>query len=703
MDRSRIILAILLSGAVIIGWPLIMHRFFPPPPDPVVDITAPAPDQSESPAIQPSEKNPSPAETPKPATSPPPQEITQVPLHEFTIVTPYWGAKFSNRGAVATSWTIKKEKTAAIEREILASDGTTLELIPQEALDKIGAPFRLELPWSPDLAKQLNQANFQIEGLEPEQQEIVLGDGEQKQITFTYTSPSVRARKTFTFYGDRFDFELTADVKSGGGDQPVYVELGPRIGDQTDKQSGTYSTPPQVVAYDVAGNRHQYLGSGITPAFGKITSIDPSSNRIHIDKPLAGDVNQVKIVGSDGVTFLGYARVIKRESDTLLALDSLPQGAAIGSGVAQGTDTIRQGYGWAGVVDRYFSMVAIPTFPVKEAILTSIQTKSDPQQETPRDYPSIAVPVHSEAVTHIFVGPKDRELLAQVGNRFGTDLEALIDYGMFAFMIRPIIPAIGWALGGLAKLFHNYGWGIVVVTTIINLFLSPLRWYSSKKMKKAAKHQPRMKELQERIKKLKDNPKKSERELQQLQQEQIALMKEANPLGGCLPMLLQMPIFWAFFVFLTISLDVRHAPWIGWVKDLSTPDPYYALPIIMCVSMIGSTMITPQPASADPQMKMQRIMMTWLMPIVLTYFFFFSAPSGLVLYWMVSNLVGVAIQLVINKMTTEPDQPGGANQPGEIAQEQEAPISGNQSPRARKRKAARRRGEVVGGSSDATG
>jgi YidC/Oxa1 family membrane protein insertase len=163
-----------------------------------------------------------------------------------------------------------------------------------------------------------------------------------------------------------------------------------------------------------------------------------------------------------------------------------------------------------------------------------------------------------------------------------------------------------------------------------------------------------MKELQDRLKKLKENPKKYEREMQELQREQMELMKEANPLGGCLPLLLQMPIFWAFFVFLTISLDVRHAPWVGWIRDLSSPDPYYVLPIIMCVTMIASTMLTPMPASADPSMKMQRIMMTWFMPIMLTWFFFFTAPSGLVLYWMVSNIVGVAIQLVINKMTAEP-------------------------------------------------
>jgi YidC/Oxa1 family membrane protein insertase len=130
-------------------------------------------------------------------------------------------------------------------------------------------------------------------------------------------------------------------------------------------------------------------------------------------------------------------------------------------------------------------------------------------------------------------------------------------------------------------------------------------------------------------------------------------MKEANPLGGCLPMILQLPIFWAVYLYLGSSLDVRHAPWVLWLQDLSRPDPLKILPIVMCVTMIASTKLTPQPASADPSMKMQRVMMTWLMPIMLTWLFFLSAPSGLVLYWMVSNLVGVLIQLWINRKTAD--------------------------------------------------
>ncbi|MCI0489206.1 MAG: YidC/Oxa1 family insertase periplasmic-domain containing protein [Blastocatellia bacterium] len=710
MDRTRITLALVLSAVVIIGWPLVMNRFFPPSPKPAADIQSPATEQQDEKsqsAGQPTPPSPTtPPTTPAPA-SPQPQETTEAALQEFTVETYYWKAKFSNRGAVATSWNIKKKKNAPINPDIKGADGRDLELIPQDALDRVGAPFRLHLPWSPDLTAHLNQVHFEVEGVEPGQQAVSMGDGEKRQITFVYSSPSVVARKTFTFYGGRFDFDFTAGVESNGVRQPVYTVLGPRIGDQADHQTGTYSTPPQVVTYDLAGEREQYLGAGITPAFGKITSIDQAANRIQLDIPLAGDIDRINIVGGDDRIFIGEARVTDREAGGLtLTLDRLPEGVAPGNGVAQGTDTIRHGYRWAGVVDRYFSMVAIPELPINEAVLTNIHLKSSPQNEAPREYPSLAIPVRPDSVTHIFVGPKERDLLVEAGERYGTDLEALIDYGMFAFMIRPIIPLIGWALDGLGKVFHNYGWGIVVVTIIINLAMSPLRWYSSKKMKKAAKHQPRMKELQEQIKKYKNDPKKNERELQQLQQEQMALMKEANPLGGCMPLLLQMPIFWSFFVFLTISLDVRQAPWIFWIKDLSTADPYYALPLVMCVSMIASTKLTPQPATADPQMKMQRVMMTWLMPIMLTGFFFISAPSGLVLYWMVSNMVGVGIQLVINKITTEPDSEGQAADKKESfmpgTDDDGSALASNQSPRARKRRAAKRRREMIGGSSDAT-
>ncbi len=589
-----------------------------------------------------------------PSSIPPVQvQTTQVAQREIVIQAENWHAKISNRGAVITSWILLKEG----ERKLYAADGGSLELIPQQEIEQLGAPLRFRLPWSPELQTQLNQVNFQVEGAN--ESEIKLGAGEQCEIVFTYTSPTATARKTFKFYGDKFIFETTAAVTSNGSEQPVELVIGPRIGDQTDKQAGgSYSTPPQVVAYNREGSRVSFMAPSITPPFAKVTQIDEASKRIQIDKPLAGDIDSVRIVGGDGnnfITHIGTARVLSREGNNqTLLLDTLPPGIGVGNGVAQGADTARQGYAWAGLVDHYFGMLAIPPQPVSEIAMTNVQLRNGDQEAAPTDYPSVAIPVSADAPTRIFVGPKDRQLLASLSQELGTDFESIIDYGFFGFMVRPVVPILGFALDRLNKLFDNYGWAIVVVTALVNLLLFPMRWYSSKKMKQAAKHQPRMKELQDKMKKLKENPKRSEREMQELQREQMALMKEANPMGGCLPMLLQMPIFWSFFIFLTISLDMRLAPWIGWVKDLSKADPLYILPIIMCVTMIASTALMPQPPVTDPAMKFQRILMIWLMPVMLTWFFFLSAPSGLVLYWMVSNLVGVGIQLLINKLTTEP-------------------------------------------------
>jgi YidC/Oxa1 family membrane protein insertase len=662
MDRTRLILALALSLVVLMSWPIINHYLAPRFEEPVQNEEA-QPQRAAETQSQTTVPAPKKSAPPAPAVTQPQAQTqtTQVASREITIVAkpnpegdPYWRATLSNRGAVATSWILSRYKEDGVERAIKGADDNELQLIPQEIPEPLSAPLSLRTPWLPEIASQLNLVNFQVSGLAPNESEITLGPDDSRTITFTYTSPSVTATKSFIFHGGSFVFDATAEVKSNGSLQPVEIVLGPRFGDQSDRQTGSYSIPPQVIAYTRDGQRQQILGSRITPPFATITSVASGSNQIELDKPLAADVAQIKITADKGATFIGYARVLNLEANgQRITVDSLPAGTSRGNGVAQGMDTLRQLYRWAGVADHYFAMLAVPDQTITEISLTNVQAKPD-REPAPLDYPSAMVPVSSTSLTHIFVGPKDRELLNAVGRDLGNaNLGALIDYGFFSFAVKPLVPALAFTLNGLARSFKNYGWAIVGVTVIINLVLSPLRFYSSKKMKKAAKHQPRMKELQDRMKKLKENPKKYERELQELQQEQLALMKEANPLGGCAPMILQLPIFWAVYLYLGSSLDVRHAPWILWIHDLSRSDPLKILPIVMCVTMIASTMLTPQPQSADPSMKMQRIMMTWLMPIMLTWLFFFSAPSGLVLYWMVSNMVGVLIQLWINRRTAE--------------------------------------------------
>ncbi len=664
-DRTKLLVAMLLSALVLIGWPVATRYLYPsPPPEPIASMEAPSEPSGgdpTTPAGKPTTPPPTPASPASPAptsasVSPPTAALaTQAPPREVTVETPFWRIKFSNRGGVATSWVLKQERVDSVIRTITAADGSQLELIPQEALAIGGAPFRLRLPWSPEIGEQLNQSNFEVSGLPTDANQVQLQSGQQLDLVFSYRSAMVTARKTFSLHADQMIFDTQVEVSVNGGEQPVELVIGPRFGDQTEHQTGSYAVPPQVCALRIDDSNQRIIGANITPIFAQITQVDPASNRLQINKPLAGDVQQVKIIGTDEVTLAGYAHVVGREANsTVLTLDALPQGVAAGYHLAQGTDTVRAGYKWAALVDRYFALVVAPPLPMGEITLTSFKLKSEHEAGV-RDYPSLAVGVPQHTPVKIFVGPKDSHLLTEVSRQLGTNLETLIDYGFFARIVRPLIGPIEWSLGNLSRVFGNYGWAIVVVTVIINLALSPLRWYSSKKMKKAAKHQPRMKELQEKLKRLKENPKKNEREMMELQKEQMELMKEANPLGGCLPLLLQMPIFWAFFIYLTVSLDVRHQPWVLWIKDLSKSDPYYLLPIIMCVTMIASTWLTPQPTTGDPAMKMQRVMMTWLMPILLTWLFFLSAPTGLVLYWMVGNVVGVFIQLTINRLNKEPE------------------------------------------------
>jgi len=214
---------------------------------------------------------------------------------------------------------------------------------------------------------------------------------------------------------------------------------------------------------------------------------------------------------------------------------------------------------------------------------------------------------------------------------------------------RPLAVPILWSITTLHRLTGSYGIAIILFTIVIYSLFFPLKWRSSRAMKKAQKLAPRMKELQEKIKGMKQNDPR----LKELQVEQLKLMKEGNPLGGCLPLLIQMPFLFALYRAITISLDFRQATFL-WLPDLSSGDPYHILEILMAGTMIVLQLITPAP-SADP---LQRKMMAIGMPIFMLYVLW-GAPSGLLLYWLVGNIVGFSQQYVINHWTkSEEDSPG---------------------------------------------
>jgi YidC/Oxa1 family membrane protein insertase len=306
---------------------------------------------------------------------------------------------------------------------------------------------------------------------------------------------------------------------------------------------------------------------------------------------------------------------------------------------------------WAAVDDNYFAMAFVPAQPQTAPAIGLLNDK----------YVSAAVPLTDGAVNHVYAGPKDLSLLSKVSDDFGIGnkgpLDDIVSYGIFdhiSVLVKPIAQVMLKALRAINQVTHNYGWSIVILTVALNMLFFPLRWRSSVTMKRAAAMAPRMKDIQERMKKLDKNDPR----MLDLQKEQIALMKEGNPLMGCLPLLLQMPFFFSVFAILTVSIEVRNAPFIGWIHDLSSKDPYFILPIIMCITMIAQTALSPAPA--DPMQKK----IQYVMPLILTVAFFRSAPAGLVLYWMVSNLVGVGQQYIINRLNPTNPPAAAADTPG---------------------------------------
>jgi len=231
--------------------------------------------------------------------------------------------------------------------------------------------------------------------------------------------------------------------------------------------------------------------------------------------------------------------------------------------------------------------------------------------------------------------------------RVDPKLEQVVDWGFFGIIAKPLFLVLNWTADHLA---HNYGWAIVLVTVAINLVLFPLRISSMKSSKKMQALQPQIKAINEKYKNLSmRDPKKAEQN-----QEVMDLYKKngVNPVGGCLPMLLQIPFLYAFYKVLSVSIEMRGAHWF-WVADLSQPETLaiHILPILLVVTQFLTQRMTPSPGMDPSQQKMMMIM-----PLVFGYMFYF-ASAGLVLYWLTGNVVGVAQQWLLNRSMPAPEAP----------------------------------------------
>jgi len=234
----------------------------------------------------------------------------------------------------------------------------------------------------------------------------------------------------------------------------------------------------------------------------------------------------------------------------------------------------------------------------------------------------------------VFFGPKDEKTIANLEGQF-PHLSEIIEYGWFGTIAK-------WMLKGI-QLIHgivpNYGWAIILFTVLLKLVLFPLTYTSSVSMAKMQELQPKIKALKKKYKNVKDPEQRRNLNIETME---LYKREKVNPAGGCLPLLIQMPILFGFFQLLSVSISVRHEPWMLWISDLSLKDPLYILPILFGITQIVITRMTP--SSGDAMNK--KIM--YLMPVFFT-FIVLNLPSGLTLYWFVSNLLQMGQQHIINQ------------------------------------------------------
>lgn len=281
---------------------------------------------------------------------------------------------------------------------------------------------------------------------------------------------------------------------------------------------------------------------------------------------------------------------------------------------------------WSAYETNYFAIIAV-----------SIQSsrilfeKIDQPEGEPLNYIVVSNPVA------VYMGPKEYGTLKRTSLRNEKiEFERVVNFGWFGFIAQFLLIILNW----LYKMIPNYGVAIILLTIILKIVLFPLTWTSTVSMAKMQRVQPKLKALREKYKKMKTDPeqrKKYNAELMNIYKEE-----GINPASGCLPMLIQLPILWGFFNLLSRAVEIRHKPFVLWIKDLSVKDPYYVIPILMGISQFIIQKMTP--SGGDPSQK--KIML--LMPVFLTIFFM-NFPSGLVLYWLVQNIIQIGQQYLMNK------------------------------------------------------
>jgi YidC/Oxa1 family membrane protein insertase len=570
VDNRRLLIAVLLSLAVLILWQYLVPPVKPKPHLPTqtaagstaASETAATPPGTVVPGATPGAAIPSgpsgvPGATTVAATPVGPAVVAERE-ERVVIESAFARAELSNRGAQLVSFVLKQDKTA---------DGHLLEMV---RIRNGGVyPFGLV---GADLAPlPVEGALFAVESRD------------LSGVTFRYNGPLGTSAKTFRFDKDGL---LTVTITVGGR-ADWNVVAGPGIRNPTAAELGSrYQSRSSV--WDLGGN---------------VETLDTKKAE-RKELPGAG-LHFVGIQDNFYLTAMVPRRGLERAVLQPVLLET----------------------GTGGAVTRFFPV------PPKDQI-----TKE--QESLGRDFLLLLHPQGDTLELNSYWGAKAYERL--VALPYGLD--KTVDFGIFGIVARPLLVGLHWIYNNIVR---NYGWAIVLMTVLIKIVLLPLTHKSYVSMRKMQDLNPKMQAIRDRYKgKMKDKQGRPNLEAQRKMNEEIMGLYKAegvNPAGGCLPMVIQLPILFAFYRMLTAAVELRNAPWIFWIHDLSAADPIYLLPIVMSLTQFAQQRMTPM--AGDPAQRK----MFMLMPFVML-FLFLPSPSGLVIYWLTNNILTIIQQGVYNHL-----------------------------------------------------
>ncbi|HEY2932050.1 MAG TPA: membrane protein insertase YidC [Acidobacteriota bacterium] len=535
MEERRLLIAVVLSIAILLGTQYAMRKLYPPQP---------------APEAKPVAAKPAPPPLPPPAPAPMDNVKTAGTRRTVVIENALYRAAVDTQGGVLRSFRLKK---------FMSKSHEPLELVPQK-IPPQGLPYlALEVPGSPSLTQRLSNAVYELRvGNLPAQQSSFMPPIE---LLFAYSDGGIAVEKKMAFEPNLYAIEVSGRLWIAGQPRALAVSVGPDIGTEAGEPETDFEVREVIVSH---GGR------------------------------------------------------VER------------------SGFAKGKNhNYSEPVDWAGFDTKYFAVLGVSAEAFPSLRMQRFDIRQGGGLFVP--YYQIFYPLGAKPV-RFFLGPKDYELL----NGVAPGLSSVIDYGWFALLVKPLI----FSLKLIHQYVQNWGFAIILLTLIISLALFPVRYKQMVSMKKMQAIQPQMRSIQDRYKKYKrTDPKR-----QEMNAEIMNLYKQngINPLGGCLPLLIQMPFLFAFNSMLASTIELRGAPFILWIRDLSRMDPYYVTPVLMGVTMYLQQRMTPQTTTDPAQARMMN-----MMPFIFV-FMFFKFPSGLVIYFLFSNLFGMALQKAAEKWMPVP-------------------------------------------------